>query len=174
MPGVAIYILEARDGTALKERMIREGRYREGQGLHDRGVTILTVRSFVPLKMTAEQLQQGAFWLVSRLHDLDNFSERLGVFIENFERSPKRKQLAIPRLRPELDGLSMMGRLMKYILINAAPEEKKAFARMLDYAAHFSHPQSWNLVLAAFVGVLNVRRMMMDINPTMERVRYPV
>jgi hypothetical protein len=123
---------------------------------------------------TAEQLQQGAFWLISRLHDLDNFAERLGVFIENYEKSPKRGKLAIPRPRPELDGLNMLGRLMKYILINASPEEKKIFARMLDYAAHFSHPQSWNLVLAAFVGVLNVRRMMLEIDPNMERVGYPV
>lgn len=174
IPGVAIYILEARDGTALKERMIREGRYLEGAGLHDRGVTILTVRSLVPKKMTADQLQQGAFWLISRLHDLDNFSQRLGVFIENYENSPKRKKLSIPRPRPELDGLNMLGRLMKYILVNAPPEEKKAFAKMLDYAAHFSHPQGWSLVLAAFIGVLNVRRMMTNINPDMEGVPYPV
>ncbi len=173
IPGVAIYILEARDGTALKQRLIEEGRYIEGHTLHDTGVTILTVRSFVPLKMSAEQLQQGAYWLISRLHDLDNFTERLGVFVENYEKSPKRGKLAIPRPRPELEGLNMLGRLMKYVMVNAATDEKKAFVKMLDCAAHFSHPQSWNLVLAAFVGVLNVRRMMFEINPDLERVAYP-
>jgi radical SAM superfamily enzyme YgiQ (UPF0313 family) len=149
IPNVQVYPLQAFDGTPLKERMIREGRYIYLEKLIKRqakGTNMLVVNTIVPKQMTVEQFQEGVLWLLQDLYSPDHFVARLGVFFEHFERSAKKEKLEI--LKPYVDRqtLAMLFRVIKYLVFRADAGERKAFWKMLGLARRSSHPQRFTIL----------------------------
>jgi len=106
-------MLLAPDGTELKERLIREGRYLGGDGVKDHTCDT-NVR---PRHMTVEQLRNGYFWMMNQLYDERNFLERVrGALARYPEPSALARRYRPREMRNPVKFVSVMVRLLGYYL----------------------------------------------------------
>jgi len=167
--------LQAHDGTRLKERIVKEGRYLEPPDTDDGWVSSLfdmfTVR---PKQMTVNELRQGVHWLRWQLYKPMNLAQRYCQFLEDFENSPKSKTLKIPRPNVNWDGLKIAAGVMKYIFTSSPKDERTALLKMLRAARRSSHPQAFSLAFGKFILMKDVHGYVFSIDPNIENVPYPV
>lgn len=169
-------VVDARDGTELKERMIREGRYVDfsigGYGrpwgeVRPNNINLCTI---VPKNMTVRQLQQGAYWTLTQMCDWGKYMERVKVFFDTFEASPKRDSLGIPAQTPPAE---MPGPIRDF-LATASPRELEAFEFTASLAMGSSHPQAVSIAMRGFMPTLGLSRMLAQQVPNIDDVSYPV
>jgi radical SAM superfamily enzyme YgiQ (UPF0313 family) len=172
---VRVAPLEVLDGTRLKERMVREGRYIDWEDRGRVGQTIneLDDITFVPRQMTIEQLKQGIYWLLWQLYKPDNFVRRFRSFFERYESSSKRNQLSVPRAGLEKKMVGFLGRFLKYIVFQSAPDERDTFWKMLRCATRSSHPRRFMILFVDFLEFMNTRQKLCEWYPTIDTIDYP-
>ncbi|MDH4158248.1 MAG: DUF4070 domain-containing protein [candidate division Zixibacteria bacterium] len=103
----------APDGTELKERLIREGRYLGGEEVKDHTCNT-NVR---PKNMTYDQLRNGYFWMMNELYDERNFLERVRGALARFPEPSALARRYKPReMRDPLKFVSIMARLLSYYI----------------------------------------------------------
>lgn len=166
-----VYPLHAPDGTPLKERMLREGRYLEETaadlGLAPEQVNLYNLLSVKPANMTVDQLRHGLLALLERLYEPPNVVARVETFLRQFEDSPVRGGLRLAR--PPLDGGSLLtlGRLLKYAALAAPSHERKALWDLARLAYGSSHPQSALIAASAFLMMKNVHGIVQYVRGTL-------
>jgi len=164
--GISIYPLLAFDGTPLKERIIKEGRYIDwnqtlfGNGHH---FNMLEASNIVPKNMSVEQLHQGILVLLKDFYKEENFIERLKVFFTDYERSEIRTRLDIFRTTVDFEAIGVVIRLGLFILFRASRSERNAFRQMLKIASTSSHPQRFDIVIFYFIRLLNYQNLLSTI-----------
>jgi radical SAM superfamily enzyme YgiQ (UPF0313 family) len=190
VPSVQVYPLNAPDGTPLKERMVREGRYiawTESTAAGTRHFSYFNSYTIVPKQMTVEQLRQGVYWLLWRLYDWRAFVDRFVTFLETYEAAAGAgAQADIPSstsgstlatawhvLRHDREGLRLLLRIVRDCAQRRDAAQSAALLRLLAAARRSSHPQRWQLAIAAFLTVVNTRRMLEAQAPGIERTSYP-
>lgn len=179
VPNVHAYPLQAPDKTRLQKRMQEEGRFVDWADVYTKDTNngkhsnIFNSFSVIPKLMTTDQLRQGTLWLLWKLYNPENYANRFKIFMDNFESSPKKHKLQIPKPRLSKKILGVVFRLLKYYLFNATIEEKSALHQMLSYAKKSSLPHRYNLVLSTFLTMKNTREMIKIEEPSIEQIEYP-
>ncbi len=180
IPRVHVYPLHAHDQTRLKERMIKEGRYidweQEDQvntGEEDLKYTDLERFSIIPKQMTLDQLKQGVYWLVWNLSNLENVAQRIKILFEDFENSPKKGQLNIPKTHPNRQRIGILFRVLKYFLTEASSTERRVFRQMFSLARKSSYPKRFELIISQFFMTKNIRETLLIQNPQADQISYP-
>ena len=167
--------LHAMDGTPLKERMVKEGRYLNWNPFEEReriyNFNIYTMR---PKQMTVTQLRQGILWLVKNLYEPENVVPRLREFFEAFEKSPQKKRLRISSRGIDRESLGVLGRLLRYALTQAPSEERSSLREMMRLAARSSHPQRFEIAITSFLGAKSMKDILLQIDPDPDASQYPV
>ena len=105
---IQVMPLQAPDGTPLKERVVREGRYNDWEPVlrnNPEQMNSLNTFTVIPRQFNLEQLREGLCWLLHELYKPENFINRLGIFFGYFEKSPVKDRLQIPR--PAIDWYSL-------------------------------------------------------------------
>jgi hypothetical protein len=74
IPRVSVTMLNAPEGTPLRQRLVRDGRLTAAP-MQDMYLTT----NVVPKQMTREELRHGTQWLLNRLYAPDAFLERVAV-----------------------------------------------------------------------------------------------
>jgi radical SAM superfamily enzyme YgiQ (UPF0313 family) len=160
---VNIYQLLAFDGTPLKERMIREGRYiYQNETLFGKGqyFNLLDASNIIPKNMSVEQLQNGVKWLLNELYITENFIKRFKTFFKDFESSDKRKGIRIPKTSLDFAVFGIIFRLAIFILFRAESSERDAFFKMFRIALKSPHPQRFGIMLFYYTRLLNYQNFM--------------
>lgn len=104
----------APDGTELKERLIKEGRYIKSEEIKDH--TIST--NVKPKKMTSEELHDGYYWLMKQLYNEKNFIERVSGALSRYPNPSQLTKRYKPReTRNPLKLISIIYQLVAYYLI---------------------------------------------------------
>lgn len=155
---VYVYPLLAFDGTPLKARMIEEGRYIDrNETLFGKGqnFNMLTASNIIPRNMSGEQLQNGILWLLKELNKSENFIERLKIFFKDFEKSDKKREIAISKTFLDFAAIGIVLRLTRFLLFQATSSERDAFSKMFKIAFKSSHPQRFGILLFYFIRLLN-------------------
>lgn len=176
IPNARVFPLQAPDGTRLKERMIKDGRYVDWDA--DSSIPIQEKSNFntftiIPKQLTVKQLRQGSLWLIWELYKPQNVSDRLKTFFEIFEKSHKKDKLEIPKLRLNKKVLGLIWRVFKYYLFKALPDEKMAIRKMVGYARNSSLPSRFSMVLTAFLNMKNTQGMIRTEEPQIDQISYP-
>jgi hypothetical protein len=174
----SVHIVYAPDGTPLKERISAEGRYLDPYRIvnsKSQFYDLVTNLTIIPKRMTIDQLQQGTYWLVWELNKAVNQAERLRVFFETYEKSPKKGKLGIPTLkvRRDLEGLKLIWRMLNFYCWDMTHADRVGFNRMIKYALRSSHPQWLNLTIASFMHSQNVKKMLLMQRPDAPTIQYP-
>ena len=159
---VRVSPLQVLDGTPLKERMIREGRYLPS--LPDSASELFHF-SFVPRQLSHGELKQGICWLLRQLYVPENFLMRFKTFFAHFAASPHKAGLAIPPSHIGLQELAVSGRLAWQLLVHCSAEEKALFRRMMECAERSRHPRRSAILLETFIEYLNMRQLLARILP---------
>ncbi|MCK4853177.1 MAG: radical SAM protein [Bacteroidales bacterium] len=168
--------LQAPDGSPLKRRMIKEGRYIDYESTvranpeHQNSLNTFTI---VPKQMTLKQLEQGLCWLLKNLYEPGNYIHRLNTFFENYENSPKRKKLKIPKPGIDLDNLLLTARLMRYVIGKASQKERKLFWEIYRIAMGSSHPNKMYLLVNSYLSWINTQNILHKSFSQVDLVAYP-
>ncbi|MGC1390924.1 MAG: radical SAM protein [Bacteroidales bacterium] len=160
---VNIYQLLAFDGTPLKERMIKEGRYiYQNETLFGKGqyFNLLDASNIIPKNMSVGQLKNGVIWLLNELYITSNYVERFKTFFKNFESSDKKKEIAIPKTFLDFAVIGMVIRLTIFILFRATSSERDAFDKMLRIAFKSTHKQRFGILLFYYTRLLNYQNFL--------------
>lgn len=171
IPNIQVYPVQALDGTPLKARMEKEGRYHEP----DRNIPVAPTELFTiePAQMSIPQLRQGVYWLVGRFYDWRAFEQRVVTFFERYEASPKRKTLQHPGAPIRLSEMGTMGRLARHMLTAAEPEERKMFFRLMRHASRSSHPQRFHIAVGSYMNAKNILETVRAANQDFRQLGYP-
>jgi hypothetical protein len=157
-PIVSVFPLLAFDRTPLKVRMIREGRFIDQNAtLFGKGqnFNMLNASNIIPKNMSVEQLQNGILWLLKQLYKSENFIDRLNIFFTDYEKSDKRKGIAISKTFIDLAAIGIVLRLTRFLLFTATSSEQNAFFKMFKLACKSSHPQRFGILLYNYMKLLN-------------------
>ena len=176
VPSVQVYPIQAPDGTPLKTRLVKEGRYVDwDRSVVDPGFRMNNFNTFtvIPKGMSVDELRQGTYWMIWKLYELDEITERLRVFFDAFECSPKKARLGIPKPGFDPQNIGLLFRLARHMLTRATANERRTLMTVIGLARRSSHPQAIVFALGAFLLALNVRAMMREEVPGIEQVRYP-
>lgn len=174
---VAVVTLQALDGTRLKERMVKEGRYVEWENACTKNpeyANHFNTFTIIPKQMTINQLQQGTFWLYWKLNNPINYANRIKIFFEDFENSPIKNKIKIPKPRFGEISLGIIWRFFKYYLIDASKEEKAALWQMFGYAWNSKLIHRFEIVISTFLASKNAREMIIIEEPQIDKISYPV
>jgi radical SAM superfamily enzyme YgiQ (UPF0313 family) len=155
---VNVYPLLAFDGTPLKKRMIGEGRYiNRNETLYGKGqnLDMLGASNIIPKNMSAEQLQHGILWLLNELYKPENYIQRLNKFFIDFEKSDRRRNIAIPGTYLDFGAIVLVLRLAIFLLFRAKTAERHSFLKMFMDAFRSSHPQRFGIIIFYFLRLLN-------------------
>jgi len=165
-----VYPLQAPDGTPLKARLQREGRYLEEapEGLAPEQVNLYNSLTVQPVNMTLAQLRSGLLALLGRLYEPQNVVARVDTFFRQFEASPVRDQLRIARPAPDAAGLLTLGRLIKYAALHAPRPEQRALLKLVRLAVRSSHPQALLICASAFLMMKNVHGIVDFVRSTLD------
>ena len=176
IPKIQVYPLQASDGSALKQRLIREGRYRDPD-MHITGDPMLAnphnTFSLVPKQMTIDQLRDGTLWLLWQLYQADNLVERVNTFFENFNNSPYRHDLHITKPSLNRRAIVALWRFLRYYLFKVSREDRKTINRLLRIARRSTHPRSSVIAMASYFTMLDVRNFLRFQEPQIENLAYP-
>ena len=163
---ISIYPLLAFDGTPLKERIIKEGRYIDwnmtlfGNGQH---FNMLGASNIVPKNMSMEQLHKGILVLLKYFYKEENYLERIKIFFTDYERSEIRTRLNIFHTTVDFEAIGVVIRLGLFMLSRASRSERNAFKQMLKLALTSSHPQRFDILLFYFIRLLNYQNHLSSI-----------
>ncbi len=166
-----VYPLHAPDGTPLKQRLQREGRYLRAApadlGLSPEQVNLYNLLTVKPVNMTVAQLRDGLLDLLTRLYEPDNVVARVQTFLQQFERSPVRHGLRLAR--PPLDpgSLFTLVRLLKYIALHAPSHERRALWELVGLVRRSCHPQAALIAASAFLMMKNVHGIVAYVRGTL-------
>jgi len=106
-------MLLAPDGTALKERLIKEGRYIYDDDIKDHTCDT----NVVPRHMTVDQLRNGYFWMMNQFYDERNFLQRVRGALDRFPQpSPLARRYKPREMRNPMKFVSVITRLIIYYL----------------------------------------------------------
>lgn len=164
-----VYPLQAPDGTPLKARLQREGRYVEEAppGLMPEQVNLYNALTVQPVHMTLAELRTGLLDLLERLYEPQNLVARVDTFLRQFEASPVRHQLHLARPPVDAGSLLTLARLLKYAVLHAPREEQRALLELLRLAIRSSHPQSLLIAASAFLMMKNVHGIINFVRSTL-------
>lgn len=153
-----VYPLQAPDGTPLKARLVREGRYLDGaqEGLAPEQVNLYNTFTVRPANMSVAELRDGLLELLARLYAPEHLVARVSTFFCQFDESPARTLLALPRPGLDAGGLFTLGKLVKYALLKAPAEERRALKELVRLARRSTHPQAPLIAASAFLMMKNV------------------
>ena len=175
VPNVQIYPLQAMDSTALKRRIVGENRYLDWEQQH-RGnpdkLHNLSTFTMIPKQMNLKQLRDGTFWLLWRLYDPEAFLQRLRDFFSNYEASPKRKVLSVPRYRLDRKRWGITFRLLRF-LVCASRSDRRSFFKTVRIGLGSSHPQRLGIATMAYITLVNTRRFLINRVPGIAKLPYP-
>lgn len=166
-----IYPLQAPDGTPLKERMQREGRYLENTakdlGLSPEQVNLYNLLSLKPANMSVDQLRHGLLDLLERLYEPRHVVARLETFLRHFKDSPMRREIRLAR--PCVDGGSLLtlGRLLKYSVLHAPRRERVVLWDLARMAHGSTHPHAFLIAVSAFLIMKNVHGIIKYVRGTL-------
>jgi radical SAM superfamily enzyme YgiQ (UPF0313 family) len=176
IPNIQVMPLQAPDGSPLKQRMIREGRYIDWETAlrndpeHMNSLNCFTVR---PKQFNLEQMRKGLCWLLKELYEPDHFIQRMEVFFGHYERSPKRKTLQIPSSSIDWYSLGLTFRLMDYVFRKASLSERRTFRQMYRIVSRSSHPHRMMFLVNSFLSLLNTRTIIRKSFPEIDTVNSP-
>lgn len=166
-----VYPLHAPDGTPLKERLVREGRYLEEApadlGLAPEQVNLYNLLTVKPANMSVAQLRDGLLSLLARLYEAPNVVARVATFLRQFEQSPVRGQLRLARPPLDAGSLFTLGRLVKYAALHAPSHERRAIWELAGLARRSSHPQAALIAASAFLMMKNVHGIVEYVQGTL-------
>jgi len=173
---VQVYPLQAPDGSALRQRLIKEGRYRDWQThITDdpRLATILNTFTVVPKQMTIDQLRDGTLWLLWQLYQTDNVVNRVETFFDNFNNSPYRHDLQMhkPSINPKVIGV--LWRFLKYYFCETSPEDRQIITRLLRSARRSTHPLRFRIAFISYFSTMYIRNFLRFHEPQIENLAYP-
>jgi radical SAM superfamily enzyme YgiQ (UPF0313 family) len=172
---VLVFSVQALDGTPLKERMIREGRYRAPDLTADTATFSPTrTFTFTPRQMSVAQLQQGLYWLSAQFYDWEAVADRHCTFLDNYERSAKKSRLRMPRRSLSLSEMGILARVAKHLLSRSSSAERKSLLRMLRHASRSSHPLRFQATIAAYLVARDTIENMTRENPSFASTLYPI
>jgi|GEM_PF-6719644 len=124
------------DGTELKERLIKEGRYLGGDRV--KGHTCDT--NVHPGHMTVEQLRNGYFWMMNQLYDERHFRERVqGALARYPEPSALARRYRPREMRNPSKFVSVMARLLGYYFAGGSAMRWMLWRYLLVTLKHRSH-----------------------------------
>jgi hypothetical protein len=172
---VNIYQLLAFDGTPLKERMIKEGRYiYQNETLFGKGqyFNLLDASNIIPKNMSVKQLQDGVVWLLNELYITDNFIGRFKTFFEDFESSERKKVISIPKTYIDFAVIGIVIRLGIFILFRAAASKRDALIKMFMIARKSTHPQRFGILLFYYTRLLNYQNFLSVITAECNKMNY--
>lgn len=132
IPVVNPYMLQALDGTPLKERMQKAGRYidpaRYDELKVEEGLTFPDAYGMqptvYPAGMSLKDLEEGFTWMVRQLYHPDNYLQRARNLFEALEHTPKSLVLKYRFNRISGDELHAMWKLLLYFLKTKGAERK--------------------------------------------------
>ncbi len=180
---VNVFPLQAPDGTALKARLIREGRYidmetaasRPGfDGRMPKARTVLNTFTVVPKQFSVAQLQQGTLWLLWQFYRMPSFVERFISFFDTFERSPKKDRLNIPKTLPDREGLGILARVVGDAVVRGTAEERSALRELFAAAKASSHPQRFPIAVTGYLTAKNMIATLREDYPDIAGISYPL
>lgn len=163
IPNVHVFPLQAPDGSALRERMIREGRYRDWQSHYSgdpRTANNFNTFTIVPKNMTMDQLQQGTLWLLKKLYETENFLQRYQTFFDHFENSKIKTNINFQKKPLNAETMRILFRFIKFFIFTANREEKRTILRLFKYASRSSHPQRFAISILSFILLKNTKEML--------------
>lgn len=167
--------IQAHDGSRLKDRAVKEGRYIGVPFIADgTASTMFDVFTMRPKQMSIEELGQGVCWLRWELYKPEHVARRARTFFEHFENSPKRKKLRIPKAHKSWEALKTFAGVLKYCLTKSPKEERRAFLQMLGYAKRSSHPQGYGMAMGKFMLMKDMHAYLRALHPDIDKIRYPV
>jgi hypothetical protein len=173
---VQVFPLQAPDGSALKQRLIKEGRYRDWE-THVTGDPRLAnpfnTFTVVPKLMTINQLRDGTLWLFWQLYQADNLIEQVETFFDNFHNSPYRHDLHIPKPSLNPKALGVLWKFLKYYFSEVTPEDKQIIKRLLRSARRSTHPRRFGVALGAYFALTDARDFVRFHEPQIENLTYP-
>lgn len=172
---VSVYPLLAFDGTPLKTRMIEEGRYIDRNAtLFGKGqnFNMLNASNIIPKNMSVEQLQNGILWLLKELYNSENYIERFNIFFKDFEKSDKKREIAISKTFLDFAAIGIVLRLTRFLLFRATSSEKDAFFKMFKIALKSSHPQRYGILLYYYIRLLNYQNFLSEITRECSSMNY--
>jgi radical SAM superfamily enzyme YgiQ (UPF0313 family) len=166
-----VYPLQAPDGTPLKARLVREGRYLDGSqaGLLPEQVNLYNTFTLRPVNMSVDELRDGLLDLLERLYTPEHLVTRVSTFFSHYLTSPARRDLRIPRPGLDCGGLVTLARLVKYAALNAPPEERRALKELVRQARKSPHPQAALIAASAFLMMKNVHGIVEFVRGTIGR-----
>ncbi len=171
IPSVLPWPLQAPDKTPLKRRLLKEGRYIDWQTSNN--TDVLQSVTIVPKQMTSEQLLQGTHWLIRELYTPDRFANRVVAFFKNYESSEIKSSLNIPADYIDREGLLIVFRIIKNVILKSPIAEKKAFWRMCVAAFKSSHKQRIGILANCFLCLKNSQAILKQACPDYKNIGYP-
>ena len=126
----------------------------------------------IPKQMSLQQLRAGTFWLLWKLYDPEAFFLRLQAFFANYEASPRRKILRIPRYSLDRKRWGIVIRLIKF-LFKASRGERWFFWQTVQIGLRSSHPQRLGVTTMAYITLVNTRRFLLSRVPGIAEIPYP-
>jgi len=176
IPNIQALPLQAPDGSPLKRRMIKEGRYIDYEPTvrsnpeHRNSLNTFTI---IPKQMTLKQLEQGLCWLLKNLYEPENYTHRLNTFFTNYEDSPKRRKLNIPSAGIDWNNLFLITRLMRFVMGKASQKERKLFWDIYRIAMRSSHPNKMYLLVNSYLSWLNTQDILHKSFQQINSIEYP-
>ncbi len=176
IPNIQVYPLQAPDGSALRERMIQEGRYRDWQTQPNeitKKRNNFSMFTIVPQNMTTEQLRQGTLWLLKKLYENDNFFERYKTFFDHFEASQVKSEIRFLKKSLNMHKSLVLLKFIKYFILKATREERIAILRFFRYAGKSTHPEKLIIPVFSFIMLKNTQEMLKILDPNIDNITYP-
>ena len=176
IPNIQVMPLQASDGSPLKRRMIKEGRYIDWQitvGTNPEQMNSLNTFTIVPKQMNHKELRQGICWLLKNLYTPENFIHRMKIFFRHYENSQKKQKLNIPRTTIDWYGVGFVIRLFKYVFMKAKNEDRKIFWNMYGVVRKSSHPHRLLFLTNFYLSFLNTQNIIHKSFPEIDSVVNP-
>lgn len=176
LPIVQVAALQALDGTALKERIAKEGRYIDWENAcrsDPRGASSLNSFTLVPKQMTLDQLRQGVYWLFWNLCRTDNTAERLRRFFEDYESGPRALKRPSGWRAPDRGTLGVVWRLARHLALRASADERAGFLEMIGHARRSSHPQAYEIAVLSFLAARSSQEVLEAEDPAVATLADP-
>ena len=153
IPGVAVYPLQALDGTALKERMIREGRYVDWDSVDIQNPIAKDIFGITMThkQMTHKELINGSIKLLGNLYKPDFYASRFNKFLNSYNNSEIRKKLKIPSSYLDLKSFRMGLVILTFLLFRSTKVERRMFTTLLKIANKSQHPQKTHFMIEGFL-----------------------
>ena len=152
--------------------MVKNNRYVDWEidGTSDTLNTLTTI----PKNMTGNQLLSGTYWLIRELYKPINFANRFETFFRNYQLSPIKNNLNIPRTRTDTQGLIITLNILRNLILNCSPDERIAFWKMFRIAQKSTHPQKFEILLSCYLSLKNSQIILSKACPNYEEVEYPI